>query len=139
MNTTVRKESAASAQNRVDGRPTRPEEGPRDTREYVYPPVNITETRDAFLLEAEMPGVNKTGLEISLEGNELTIIGHRQDETPKAQLVYRESRPSDYKRVFELDPSIEASKITARMDQGVLHLTLPKAEKVKPRKIAVTD
>ena len=49
----------------------------------------------------------------------------------------RESRVADFRRVFELDPAIDTSKINAKMDQGVLTLTLPKSEKVKPRKIKV--
>jgi len=57
----------------------------------------------------------------------------------KGQQVYRESRGWDYRRVFELDPSIDASKVSARIEQGVLKLQLPKAESVKPRKIEVTD
>jgi HSP20 family protein len=57
----------------------------------------------------------------------------------KGDLVYGESRPLDYRRVFELDPSIDAARITAKVEQGVLTLTLPKAESVKPRKIAVTE
>jgi len=105
--------------------------------EYVSPEVNIMETRDGYLLEAEMPGVNKQGLEITLEGNEITITGHRSAETPPGQPVFRESRGVDYRRVFELDPAIDTGKISARMEQGVLKLSLPKSEKVKPRKIAV--
>jgi HSP20 family protein len=53
-------------------------------------------------------------------------------------LIHRESRTEDFRRVFELDPSIDTSKISARIDQGFLTLTLPKAEQVKPRKIAVS-
>jgi len=53
-----------------------------------------------------------------------------------AQLVYRESRPADYRRTFELDPAIDTGKINAKVEQGVLTLQLPKVEKVKPRKIA---
>src|SRR3954471_4884555 len=107
-------------------------------QEYVAPEVNIFETKDGFVLEAEMPGVNKEGLEITLEGNALTFIGRRNDVTPEGAPVYRESKSAHYRRVFELDPALDTGKINARMDQGVLTLTLPKAEKVKPRKIAVT-
>ena len=106
-------------------------------RRFVAPDVNIFETRDEYLLEAEMPGVKKEGLEITLEGNVLTIVGHRNDPTPAGEAVYRESRPLDYRRVFELDPAIDGNKIAASVDQGVLTLTLPKAERVKPRKIAI--
>jgi HSP20 family protein len=112
---------------------------PERERDYVSPEVNIFETKDGYALEAEMPGVNKSGLSISLEGNVLTLIGHRNDGVvPNAQPLYRESRPYDFRRVFELDPVIDTSKISAKMDQGILTLTLPKAERVKPRTITVS-
>lgn len=105
--------------------------------ESVAPEVNIIENKDGYVLEAEMPGVNKDGLEISLEGNELTLVGRRHTEPLSGQAIFRESREADFRRVFELDPAIDTSKISARMEQGVLTLTLPKSEKVKPRKIKV--
>lgn len=109
----------------------------RTPREYVSPAVNICEKQDGYVLEAEMPGVNKEGLEIMLEGNEITIVGHRRLEPLPGQPLFRESRFADFRRVFELDPAIDTLKISAKMDQGVLTLTLPKSEKVKPRKIKV--
>ena len=90
-------------------------------RPFVAPDVNIYETDDGYVLQAEMPGVTKQGLEITLEGN----------------VLYRESRGANYRRVFELDPAIDAGKISAEIRQGVLTLTLPKAEQVKPRKIEI--
>lgn len=105
--------------------------------EFVSPEVNIFETKDGYVLEAEMPGVNKGGLEITLEGNEITIVGHRQLEPLPGEALFRESGNADFRRVFELDPVIDTSKINARMDQGILSLTLPKSERVKPRKITV--
>jgi len=107
-----------------------------EERPSVQPRVNISETKDGYVLEAEMPGVAKEGLEISLEDNQLTITGRRQPD-PSANLLYRESDPADYRRSFELDPAIETGKISAQIEQGILTLTLPKAEKVKPRRIAV--
>jgi HSP20 family protein len=123
----------------TDNRPSSNREQNLEPRRHSWllPQVNIVETKDVYLLEAEMPGVNKDGLEISLEGNELTIIGHRNPDLENAQLVYRESTSSDFRRAFELDPTIDTSKIKAKMDNGILYLELPKAEKVKPRKIAV--
>lgn len=109
-------------------------------RNYVSPEVNIFETKDGFILEAEMPGVSKEGLDITLEGNNLTLVGRRNDDVFGAntsEVVYRESKPAHFRRVFELDPAIDVGKINAKMEQGILTLTLPKAEKVKPRKIAV--
>lgn len=108
-----------------------------DTTRYVAPEVNIYEAGEGYVLEAEMPGVNKNGLEITLEGNELTIIGRRNNEPEPGQPLFRESSPADYRRAFELDPAIDTGRVSARMEQGVLTLTLPKSERVKPRKIAV--
>ena len=106
---------------------------------YLTPLANILETKDAYLVEAEMPGVTKDGLEVSVENGELTIVGRRATAAPQGRAVYRESRGFDYRRTFEIDPSIDVARISAKLDQGVLLLTLPKAEAVKPRKIAVTD
>src|SRR5512143_623095 len=105
-------------------------------REWASPEVNIYETKDGYVLEAEMPGVNKDGLEITLEGNEITLIGHRHSDTAPGDPLLRERRVVDYRRVFELEPAIDTSKVSAKMEQGVLRLTLPKSERVKPRKIA---
>jgi len=110
-----------------------------ESRNYVTPVVNIFETQDGYALEAEMPGVNKNGLEITLEGNEVTIVGHRQPEAVNGELLFGERSAADYRRSFELDPAIDTAKISARMEQGILVLTLPKSEQVKPRKIAVTE
>ncbi len=106
--------------------------------EYLAPEVNIFESKDGYVLEAEMPGVNKDGLEITLEDNQMTILGRRHVDAVPGAVVFRESREAQYKRVFALDPAIDTGKITARMEQGVLTLTLPKSERVKPRKITVT-
>lgn len=107
------------------------------TENFVSPEVNIYETQDGYVLEAEMPGVNKEGLEITLENTEITITGRRQVETPAGQALFHESQDLAYRRVFELDPAIDTARVSARMDQGVLTLTLPKSERVKPRKISV--
>jgi HSP20 family protein len=118
----------------------------RETREsdrgqmeqFVIPPASVTEIADGYMLEIEMPGVKKDGLEISVESNELTVIGRRSHFAVEGTLVHRESRPENFRRLFEIDPSIDADKISAKIDQGLVTLTLPKAEHVKPRKIAVS-
>ena len=107
-------------------------------RRYVAPEVNIIETTEGFVLEADMPGVNKEGLQVTLEGSELTLVGHRDEAQPvKGTLIHRESRAADFRRVFELAPEIDSARIGARIENGVLTVTLPKTEKVKPRKISV--
>jgi len=108
------------------------------SEQLIAPSANVVEAGDGYTLEVEMPGVNKDGLEISVENNELTIVGRRSRPGLEGKLIHRESRPENYRRTFELDPSIDADKIGAKIDQGVITLTLPKAEHVKPRKIAVS-
>jgi HSP20 family protein len=82
--------------------------------------------------------VTKDNLEMWVENNELTIVGRRSMPTVEGTLLHRESRSENFRRAFELDPSIDAEKISAKIEQGVVRLTLPKAEQVKPRKIAVS-
>lgn len=110
---------------------------PPTREEYVAPNVNIFETPEGYVLEAEMPGVSKDGLEITLEGTEVTITGRRNPEPAVGQPLFRERNTAGYRRVFELDPAIDTAKVSAKMTQGVLTVTLPKSERVKPRKIVV--
>jgi len=108
------------------------------TEQFVAPPASVMEAGDGYTLEVEMPGVNKDGLDISVENNELTIIGRRSLPVVEGTLIHRESRSENFRRTFELDPSIDANKISARIEQGLATLTLPKVEHVKPRKITVS-
>lgn len=110
----------------------------RQTEQFIAPMASVIEENDGYALWVEMPGVNKEGLELSIENNELTIIGRRSLQTVDGTLIHRESRSENFRRVFELDPSIDANKISAKMEQGILTLTLPKTEHVKPRKITVS-
>ncbi len=105
--------------------------------EYIAPNVNIFETPEGYVLQAEMPGVSKEGLDITVEGTEITITGRRSPETVAGQPLFRERNTADYRRVFELDPAIDTGKVSAKINQGVLTVTLPKSERVKPRKITV--
>lgn len=114
-----------------------PKTSERVSPEFVAPEVNIFENKDGYVLEAEMPGVSKEGLEITLEGNELTLVGRRVNEVVSGEPLLRERFSADYRRVFELDPAIDTSRIAAKVDQGILTLTLPRSERVKPRKIEV--
>jgi HSP20 family protein len=106
--------------------------------QFITPPGSVREIGDGYTLEIEMPGVKKDGLEISVENNELTIIGRRSLPVVEGTLIHRESRSENFRRMFEIDPSIDADKISAKIDQGLVMLTLPKAEHVKPRKITVS-
>jgi HSP20 family protein len=116
-----------------------PQNVPPTSRPFITPDVNIFETKEGYVLEAELPGVDKEGLDVTLQGNELTILGRRGGSEYQGEPLYRESSVADYRRVFELDPAVDTTKINANIDQGVLILHLPKAEQVKPRKVTVGD
>ena len=113
---------------------TRPEQKPV---QYVTPAADVQSAKEGYTIHAEMPGVDKSGLEVTVDNGELTILGHRQHQEFPGEPIYREIRQADFRRVYEVDPAVDATRIAARIDQGVLTLTLPKAESVKPRKITV--
>src|SRR5437762_14154640 len=87
------------------------------SEQFITPSASVSETADGYTLELEMPGVNKDGLEISVENNELSIIGRRSAPAVEGTLIHRESRSHNYRRSFEIDPSIDSGKIVARMNQ----------------------
>jgi len=127
MNITNQQQKESAVIARQEQRPT----------QYVTPLADVESTAEGYTIHAEMPGVDKSGLEITVDNGELTILGHRHIEQASGEPVYREIRHNGFRRVYELDPAIDTTKIAARIDQGVLTLTLPKAESVKPRKITV--
>jgi len=107
------------------------------SRRFATPLVDIESTQDGYVLYAEMPGVSKDGIEVTVENGDLLIVGHRRPLEVSGEPLYRESRLYDFRRVYELDPSIDTSRISARIENGLLIVNLPKAEKVKPRRIEV--
>lgn len=115
--------------------PTKGESGQRV--EYFAPAVNLHQDGNGFTLEVEMPGVGKQGVEVTVEDGKLILSGHRAAGADFGRPVHRERNPGEYRRVFDLDPSIDAARISARIEQGLLTVHLPKTEAVKPRKITV--
>jgi HSP20 family protein len=108
------------------------------TRSWM-PPVDIHETDDALVLHAEIPGLSKDDLEITVEKNVLTIAGERRFEKDVKEENYhrRERSYGRFSRAFSLPSNVQADKVDASVKDGVLHLVLPKAEEAKPRKIAI--
>jgi HSP20 family protein len=107
------------------------------SRRFATPLVDIESTQDGYVLYAEMPGVSKDGIEVTVENGDLLSVGHRRPLEVSGEPIYRESRLYDFRRVYELDPSIDTSRVSARIENGLLIVNLPKAEKVKPRRIEV--
>ena len=102
------------------------------------PTTDIFETDQALAVVMEMPGVNKDKVEINLEDGVLTIEGKIDfSKYQDLQPVYTEYNIGNYRRSFTLPETIDQEKIKAEMSDGVLMLSLAKAEKAKPRKIAI--
>ncbi len=114
--------------------------GRETTREgpFFRPDVDIVERKDAYLLTADMPGVDENHVQVRLEDGVLSIDATLAVEPdPGWTPVHREYRMGGFHREFTLSERIDAEKISARMRDGVLELELPKAEAVRPRQIPI--
>jgi len=110
----------------------------RNVKTFV-PRVDIYESKDALYLIADMPGVDDKTVDIELEKNLLTITGRVENGRIKdATMMYSEYEIGDYERVFTLSDEIDRDKIAATVKNGVLRLEMPKAEKIKPKKITIS-
>lgn len=122
---------AVSRSNGENGSATEPEF-------TVKPAYEVKETAEAWGLVVHLPGVAKDGLELTAEDGLVTIRGRRQWQAPEGwTAVYRESVDAPYELALEHDNAVDVEKIHAELKDGVLRVSLPKAEAVKPRKIAI--
>jgi HSP20 family molecular chaperone IbpA len=104
----------------------------------VKPIYEIKENDDAFGVTVHLPGVAKDGLELTAEEGVFRLVGRRAWKQPEAwTALYRETADVPYELVLEHDNAIDVDKIHAELADGVLRISLPKAEAIKPRKIAV--
>ena len=101
------------------------------------PSANLLVTPDAFLIILDMPGVSKETLDVSVENGVLTVKGTRNDKSI-GEVIHGGLNRSAYERTFEIHTPIDLDKIQAKLEQGVVTLTLPKAESAKPKKITIT-
>jgi len=108
----------------------------RDEATYIAPPVDIFENEDALMVVADLPGVDKDGVDIRIEDDILTIKGNAKYNQP-ATVLRQEFTLQNYYRQFQLSEEVDQSKISAESKNGVLTITLPKAEKSKPKQIKV--
>jgi HSP20 family protein len=104
------------------------------------PAMNVWEERDALRAELEVPGVKNADIELSVVGNELSLRVERPDEAARGQTHHRRERPTGaFARVVRLPVEVDAERVEAQLRDGVLTITLPKAESAKPRKIEVAS
>ena len=103
-----------------------------------YLPLDIYESEESFFVKAFLPGVQPENLDITVQNNTLTIRAEQPTEHQEGVRYYlRERTGGTWFRSFELPVPVDADHIDARLDQGVLHLTLPKAPEAKPHKVAI--
>ena len=111
---------------------------PEATRGIYYTPrVDIVETEDELILVADVPGAKPDSVDVRYENGELTLHARCNPRQTETNYFLCEYGVGDFYRVFTLDESIDADKISAEIKNGVLTVHLPKAEAVKPKKIAV--
>lgn len=104
----------------------------------VAPIVDIYETKDDYMMKLLMPGVNKDGIELKLADEELQVYGRvRHDVGEPDKFILKEIEEGNYYRVFKVTDAVEVDKIKAKMEDGVLTITLPKHERVKPKEIPI--
>ncbi len=103
-----------------------------------FPAINVWENGDNVYVEAEVPGLKSEHLEISVVGDELTLKGSRSAVDNESAAYHRRERGlGGFTRVVRLPSAVESNSVEAALSDGVLRLTLPKAEAAKPRKIHV--
>lgn len=104
----------------------------------ITPRASVYETDDEVVLELEMPGVTRENINVNVDNDELSVSGRRVAPVDEGyEMIYQERLPLSYKRSFVLSDRIDASKIKATADCGVLQVILPKAAQAKPRKITI--
>jgi HSP20 family molecular chaperone IbpA len=128
----------------VNARRPEPEmaEGARQAHERTTPaytpPIDIREEREGLILEADLPGAVEQGLRIQLEDNVLSLYAAIESPVPAgARPLHEEYRPGDYQRSFILGDEVDRDRITAELTNGVLRLFLPKADRLRTRRIEI--
>ena len=106
--------------------------------EAAFPRTNFTDKGDVLELVAEIPGMSKDEVQVKLQGNYLQISGSRTCETPEGYKAARNERAAgSFSRSFTLPYDVDSSKVSATLKDGLLKLTMPKAESAKPRQIEI--
>lgn len=104
-------------------------------RRLAYPPLNISEDNSNIYVRAELPGMNIEDIDVTLSDESLIIKGERRMEEGR---YFRQERPTGaFQRIINLNVRIERDKVGARIKDGLLEITLPKAEEVKPKQISI--
>ncbi|MGB1127911.1 MAG: Hsp20/alpha crystallin family protein [Opitutales bacterium] len=112
---------------------------PAESRAWRRPAYDVSENTDAFSVRVSLPGVSRDGVDLSIEDETLTITGTRTSPVGEAWRPLRRELPKgDYRLSLRLNVEVNEAKIKASVQDGVLDLTLPKADEVRPRKIKIS-
>lgn len=108
------------------------------TQRFVVPPVDVFENEASITLLADLPGVTREQLNVRVDGDNLVLEATATVSGPEnMELVYGEAQCPSYRRQFTLSRELDAARIEAQLRDGVLRLTIPKAEEARPRRIQV--
>jgi HSP20 family molecular chaperone IbpA len=114
-------------------------DGVNEQRLLFNPPIDIYETPEGLVLYADLPGVTSEGLDLQVQDNRLTLFGRIQDrDDVDGVIVHEEYKVGDFLRSFILSDEVDHDRITARLNNGVLRVELPRANRSEPRRIEVT-
>ncbi len=107
--------------------------------EWVVPSLDLSETKDNFVVKAEVPGMDAKDISISLTGDVLTIKGEKKQEKEEKEEDYHvvERSYGSFSRSIRLPAEVESGKVEASYKHGILRITLPKSEKVKAKKVKI--
>lgn len=111
-----------------------------EIKKAAYVPLaDIYETADIYSVKLEMPGITKENLSVIIDDDELKITGESSFEEKNENLKYAEFSAKNFSRTFRVGNDIDKNKIDAKLENGILTLTLHKSEEVKPRKITINQ
>ena len=111
--------------------------GENGAKRVARVPIDVWATEDAFMLEAFLPGVNPEDVEITFEGEELTIRGAYPQPAEETKFVRRELYRGEFERRMSVTVPVDVENIEASFDNGLLTLRVPKAEAVRPKQIKI--
>ena len=116
-----------------------PERGTPSLHAGVFPSINLTEGKDHYYIRAELPGISADELDIQATGNNLSVSGERKIETEKDNVRYhrKEREAGKFSRAISLPGDIDPDGVIASLTNGILKVSVPKAEKAKPKRITI--
>lgn len=106
---------------------------------FHIPLADIYETEEIYSVKLEMPGITKENLDIVVEDDELKITAESADAEFSENLKYAEFRSKNFSRTFRVGNDIDRNKIDAKLENGILTLSLHKSEAIKPKKISISQ